>query len=94
MSDRKAQKLQTPQLALLICNAQLHEYLALREIGSSLNSTGLREAIGLESIRHSQISRRLKVLPIRVSEMLYKNVLHQVANLLQYALTHYVNDRQ
>lgn len=77
--DHRAQKLKTNQLTLLISHAQLQEYRALREISTNLESNSLGQAIGLKSISHSQISRRLKSLPPKVSELLFKRTLHKVA---------------
>ncbi|GAB6156606.1 hypothetical protein JCM17380_53600 [Desulfosporosinus burensis] len=77
--DKRVQKLKTNQLALLISNAQLQEFKALRKISASVQSNDFSRTIGLESISHSQISRRLRTLPVRVSEMLFKNLLNEVA---------------
>lgn len=77
--DKGVQKLKTSQLVLLISNAEFQEFRALRKISASVSSDELGRTIGLESISHSQISRRLKVLPTKVSEMLFKNLLNKVA---------------
>ena len=82
--DKRAQKLKTSQLTFLISHAQFQEFEALRKISSSVQSDNLGQAIGLESISHSQISRRLKTLPINVSEMLFKGVLNKVAQKKGY----------
>lgn len=82
--DCRAQKLKTNQLTLLISHAQLQEYRALRKISTNVQSNHLGQAIGLKSISHSQISRRLKCLPIKVSEMLFKRTLHKVAQKKGY----------
>jgi hypothetical protein len=84
--DKRAQKLKTSQLIFLISHAQLQEFEALRRISSSVQSDNLGQAIGLESISHSQISRRLKTLPIKVSEMLFKDVLNKVAQKKGYGV--------
>ncbi|KJR47529.1 Mobile element protein [Desulfosporosinus sp. I2] len=77
--DKRVQKLKTSQLTLLISNAQLQEFKALRKISASVQCNDFSRTIGLESISHSQISRRLRTLPVRVSEMLFKNLLNKVA---------------
>ena len=82
--DYRTQKLKTHQLTLLMSHAQLQEYTALREISASVQSHPLGQAIGLESISHSQISRRLKSLPPKVPEMLFKRTLHKVAQKQGY----------
>ncbi|KJR44941.1 Mobile element protein [Desulfosporosinus sp. I2] len=58
--DKRVQKLKTRQLTLLISNAQLQEFKALRKISASVQSNDFSRTIGLESISHSQISRRLR----------------------------------
>ena len=82
--DNRAHKLKTSQLTFLISHAQLQEFEALRKISSSVQSDNLGQAIGLESISHSQISRRLRTLPTKVSEMLFKGVLNKVAQKKGY----------
>lgn len=77
--DKRVRKLKTNQLTLLISNSQLQEHRALRKISASVNSNDFGRTIGLESISHSQISRRLGVLPIKVSEMLFKNLINKIA---------------
>lgn len=84
--DHRAQKLKSKQLTSLISYAQLQEFKALREISSSVQNHNFGQAIGLESISHSQISRKLRDLPIKVSEMLFKGVLNQVAQKKGYGL--------
>lgn len=84
--DRRVQKLKTSQLTLLISNAQLQEFKALRKISASVQSNDFSRTIGLESISHSQISRRLRTLPVRVSEMLFKNLLNEVAKKKGFGL--------
>ena len=51
-----------------------------------VQSDNLGQAIGLESISHSQVSRRLKTLPTKVSEMLFKGVLNKVAQKKGYGV--------
>lgn len=84
--DKGTKKLKANQLTLLISNAQLQEFQALREISASVSSDNLKDAIGLESISSSQISRRLRTLPIKVPEMLFKKLLNIVAQQKGYSL--------
>lgn len=63
--DKRVLKLKTSQLVLLISNAELQEFRALRRISASVSSDELSRTIGLKSISHSQISRRLKALPTK-----------------------------
>ena len=84
--DRRAKKLKTNQLSLLISNAQLQEFKALRKISASVQSNDFSRTLGLESISHSQISRRLRTLPVRVSELLFKSLLNNVAQKKGFGL--------
>jgi hypothetical protein len=84
--DKGTKKLKTNQLVQLIGNAQLQEFEALREISASVSSDNLKDTIGLESISSSQISRRLRTLPVIIPEMLFKNLLDIVAQQKGYAL--------
>jgi len=61
--DRYAKKLYTHQLLKLLIFAQLKQHKGLREISISLNSDQFSETLNLNSISHSQISRRLNNLP-------------------------------
>ncbi len=82
--DRRTQKLTIIQLTLLISHAQLQKYKALREISIGVQSDNLGQAIGLESISHSEIYRRLKSLPTKVPGMLFKSTLHKIAQKQEY----------
>lgn len=84
--DKRSRKLKSNQLTLLISNAQLQEYSALRKISASVCSEDFSQTLGLESISHSQISRRLRVLPTKVSEMLFKNLLNKIAQKKGFGL--------
>lgn len=61
--DKYAKKLHTIRLIELIAYAQLEQLRGLRDISNSLNYEMISEAIGLESISTSQISRKLRELP-------------------------------
>ena len=84
--DKRSRKLKTNQLTLLISHAQIQEYSALRKISTSVSSEDFSHTLGLESISHSQISRRLRVLPTKVSEMLFKNLLNKIAQKKGFGL--------
>ncbi|KKM12688.1 hypothetical protein SY88_02120 [Clostridiales bacterium PH28_bin88] len=60
MVDKHAKKLHTLQLIELITHAQLEQHRGLRDISSSLHDDQISEAIGLDSISASQISRQLR----------------------------------
>lgn len=78
-ADKGIKKLTSQKLVLLIANAQIQEYSALREISASVKNDDMSEAIQLESISHSTVSRRLRDLNPKVPEILFRSVTHQIA---------------
>ena len=70
--DRGIKKLTAQGLILLLAYAQLQEYGALREISESIKNKNLSQELRLDSISASTISRRLRDLPIEVTEQLFK----------------------
>lgn len=82
--DRYAKKLHTPQLIELIALAQLEQQRGLRDISHSLHDDQLSQAIGLDSISASQISRRLRDLPIQVLQSLFHEVKIQAGKELGF----------
>ncbi|MGB9975924.1 IS4 family transposase [Thermovenabulum sp.] len=72
--DKYTKKLHTIQLIELIAHAQLEQHGGLRDISHSLNDDKISEAIGLDSISASQISRKLRELPTKVLQMLFNDV--------------------
>lgn len=72
--DKYIKKLKTTQLIKLLALAQLEQQRGLRDISNSLNNDDLSQAIDLNSISASQISRRLKDMPPEVSQELLNAV--------------------
>ena len=62
-ADAYVKKLYAAKLFCLLAFAQLEQLKSLRDISNSLNSDLLSRSIGLESISHSQVSRRLGDIP-------------------------------
>ena len=83
--NKGVKKLTSKTLIVLMANAQIQEHPALRDISGSVNNAHFSQAIGLESISYSTISRRLRELPPTAAEMLMKNVTHEIALKKGYA---------
>jgi hypothetical protein len=77
--DKYVKKLHTLQLIELIANAQLEQQRGLRDISNSLNDSQISEAIDLESISASQISRKLREVPTELLQELFNDVKIQAA---------------
>lgn len=73
--DKYVKKLTIEKFLALIILAQLNQHKGLREISISLNDDRLSAAIGLDSISHSQLSRRLANLPTIVLEDLFQHLV-------------------
>ncbi len=76
--DKYAKKLKTTQLIELVANAQMEQQDGLRDISSSLNDDELSQAIDLDSISASQISRRLRDLPPQAVQLLLNSNILEV----------------
>ncbi|KAF1085683.1 Transposase DDE domain protein [Sporotomaculum syntrophicum] len=76
--DKYAKKLSTEQLIILIIHAQLEQYVGLRDISNSLNENQFNQAIYLDSISASQISRRLRDLSLEVVQLLFKKCITEI----------------
>ena len=76
--DKRVKKLTAQRLVVLVANAQIQEFSALKAISGSVSNADLSQNIGLESISSSTISRRLRELPSRVVEQLFQNTIHRL----------------
>lgn len=76
--DKYVKKLTTIKLFQLLFFAQVEQYNSLRDISNSLNNKEHSRCIELESISHSQISRRLNAIPTSVFQVLFQDLVHQV----------------
>ena len=78
--DRYVKKLTLEKMFILIAFAQLQQFGGLREIANSLNDERLSEAVGLESISHSTISRRMAAVPTEAFEALFKPLVSKTGS--------------
>jgi len=75
--DRYVKKFTTAKFFMLIVLAQLEQHRGLRDISSSLNDSNLSQSLGLNSISHSQISRKLCNLPTKAVHVLFQHIIRK-----------------
>lgn len=75
--DRYVKKLTIIKLFMLLTFAQLEQFKGLRDISNSLHHKAHSQIIDLESISHSQISRRLSAIPPDVLQVLFQALIQQ-----------------
>ena len=85
-TDRHIRKLKTVQLFELLIHAEMQSYRSLDEISNSLNDEELSQLIRLESISSSTISRRLRVLPLEITQILFNCITSQVGRVMGFHL--------
>jgi IS4 transposase len=68
--DKYVKKLKTIALIQMIVLAQLKQLGSLRDVTNILNNAGIKQEIGIESISASQVSRRLRGLPVEVAKVM------------------------
>jgi len=79
LADRRIQKLTTERCIKLLVGAQLFKWESLREIACRLaTSRPLQKIVGLSTISHSQISRRLQDLPTDLLENMLLTLTRKV----------------
>lgn len=78
-TDSRVRKLKTVQLFELLIHAQMQTYRSLDEISNSLNDDQFSQSVRLDSISASTISRRLRVLPLEVTQILFNSITSQVS---------------
>ena len=76
--DKYVKKLTTMKLFQLLSFAQLEQFNGLRDISNSLNNEDYSLSVELESISHSQISRRLNSIPTSAFHVLFQDLVQQV----------------
>ena len=76
--DKYVKKLTTMKLFQLLSFAQLEQFNGLRDISNSLNNEDHSLSVELESISHSQISRRLNSIPTSAFHVLFQDLVQQV----------------
>ena len=80
ISDRYIKKMTTLQLIELLACAQLEQHPGLRDISAMLNNQEFSRVLSLDSISHSQISRRLRDLAIGDTELIFHGMVIQIIN--------------
>jgi hypothetical protein len=75
--DKYVKKLEAIKLFQLLSYAQLEQLKGLRDISNSLNNKDYSQSIELESISHSQISRRLNTIPTDVFQFIFEDLIQQ-----------------
>jgi hypothetical protein len=78
-TDAYCKKLKTVQLFELLVHAELTQCRSLREMSLSLNKDEFGQSIHLDSISASQISRRLRELPIDVAQMIFQAITFKIS---------------
>lgn len=73
--DRYVKKLFTTQLLIILVYAHLKKHEGLRAISDSLKAEGYKQAIELDGISASQLSRRLNKLPTEVLQVLSRDLV-------------------
>lgn len=76
-ADKYIKKLSTVKFIKLMANAQLEQQEGLRVISNSLDESAFSQTIALESISASQLSRRLRDLPLKITQAMFKSVIYQ-----------------
>jgi len=82
--DKYIKKLNTVQLIELTAHAQLKQHEGLRDISNSLNQDEFSQAIGLDSISASQLSRRLRELPPEIVQSLFKSIVFELGKKIGF----------
>jgi IS4 transposase len=77
--DRYVKKLHSHQLIELLILAQIQQYRSLDEISKSLVDKKLNQALDLESISSSQLSRRIQTLPTNIADLLLAELVNIIS---------------
>ena len=81
-ADKYLKKLNTVELIELLANSQINQRTSLRDISKDLNNDDFCEVFDCESFSASQISRRLRDLPVEIVAYLFKNITTQLGKEL------------
>jgi hypothetical protein len=79
-TDKYTKKLTTDKLITLVALAQLDQAKGLRVISSSLHNEDLKKSINLESISHSQLSRKLRDISPDIIKSLFNEIVRRVGS--------------
>lgn len=81
-ADKYFKKFNTLEFIELLANSQINQRASLRDISNDFNNDEFCEAFDCESFSPSQISRRLRDLPVEVVAYLFKNITTQLGKEL------------
>lgn len=87
LTDHYVKKMTTFQLIKLLACAQLEQQPGLRDISAMLDNQEFSRVLNLDSISHSQISRRLRNLSIKDTEQLFHGMVRQISKEIGSANT-------
>ena len=79
-TDKYTKKLTTDKLITLVALAQLDQAKGLRVISSSLHNEELKKSINLDSISHSQLSRKLRDISPDIIQSLFNEMVRRVGS--------------
>jgi len=82
--DKYVKKLTAYKFIILIILSQLEEYTCLREISNSLHSQELNQAVELPSISASQVSRKLRSLPLPAVKSLFRDMVQKAGRQMGF----------
>lgn len=79
-TDKYTKKLTTEKLITLVALAQLDQAKGLRAISNSLHNEDLKKSINLDSISHSQLSRKLRDTTPEIIQSLFREIVRRVGS--------------
>lgn len=79
-ADKYTKKLTTDKLIFLVALAQLDQAKGLRVISSSLHNENLKKSINMDSISHSQLSRKLRETSPDLLQSLFREIVRRVGS--------------
>ncbi len=82
--DHYVKKLFGFKLVIILIFAMLNKCPSLRDIASHFDNDEFQKFTGLESISHSQISRRLRVFPPHLSRFIYNTAVAELRKELSF----------
>ncbi len=81
-ADKYLKKLSTIELLELLANSQINQRTSLKDISNEFNNDEFSKAFDTQSFSASQISRRLRDLPVEITAYLFKNITMQLGREL------------
>ena len=84
-ADKYLKKLNTLQFIQMMACSQLEQHKSLREISSKFNDERFSQAINVKSFSSSQVSRRLRSLPLEATQLLLKNLIRETGKKIGFS---------